>query len=85
MGRACSTHGEKKNACRILMGNPERKRPLGRRRHRCEDNVKTDHREMGWGYVDWIGPAQDRDQWSTVVYTVMNLGVPQNVGKFLSS
>jgi hypothetical protein len=47
--------GEKRNAYRILTGKPERKRPLGRSRHRWADNIKMDLREMGWDGVDWIG------------------------------
>jgi hypothetical protein len=84
MGRACSTNGEKRNAYRILAGKPEGKRPLGRPRRRWEDNIKMDLREMGWGGMDWIDLAQDRDQWRALVNTVMNLWVPLNVGKFLS-
>jgi hypothetical protein len=77
MGRACSTHGEeKKNTYRLLVGKPEGKRPLGRPRRRWDDNIKMDLREMGWGGVDWIDLAQDRDQWSALVNTVMNLRVP---------
>jgi hypothetical protein len=56
MGRACSTKGEKRNACRILVG----KRPLGRPRHRWVDNIKIDLREIGWDCMDWIDLAQDR-------------------------
>jgi hypothetical protein len=52
MGRACSTNGTKRNAYRILMGKPEGKRPLGRQRHRCVDNIKMDLREIGWGGMD---------------------------------
>jgi hypothetical protein len=50
---------EKRNACRILVGNPERKRPLGRRRRRWVDNIKIDLREIGWDGMDWIDLAQD--------------------------
>jgi hypothetical protein len=53
---------EKRNAHRILVGNAEGKRPLGRRRLKCVDNIKMDFREMGWGGVDWIDLAQDRHQ-----------------------
>jgi hypothetical protein len=52
MGGACSTNGEKRNACRILVGKPERKRPLGRPRRRWVDNIKMDLREIGWDEVD---------------------------------
>jgi hypothetical protein len=67
---------EKKNAYRILVGKPEGKRPLGRPRHRCVDNVKIDLRETGWDDMDWINLVQDRDQWRALVNMVMNLGVP---------
>jgi hypothetical protein len=67
--------GEKRNACRILVGKPEGKGPLGRPRCR-EDNIKMDLREIGWGGMDWIGLAQDGDQWRAPVNTVMNLWVP---------
>jgi hypothetical protein len=77
--------GEKKNAYRSLVGKPEGKRPLGRRRHRWEDNIRMDLREIGWGGMDWIGLAQNRDQWGALVNTVMNIRIPQNVGKFLDS
>jgi hypothetical protein len=76
MGRACSTNWAKQNAYRILVGKPEGKRPLGRPRRRWVDNIKMDLREIGWGGVDWIDLAQDRDQWRALVNTVMNLLVP---------
>jgi hypothetical protein len=68
--------GEKRNAYRILVGKPEGKRPLGRPRCRCVDNIKTDLREIGWDGVDWIDMAKDRDQWRALVNTVLNLWVP---------
>jgi hypothetical protein len=55
---------------------PEGRRPLGRPRRRWEDNIKMDLREVGWGGVDWIDLAQNRDRWWALVYTVMNLQVP---------
>jgi hypothetical protein len=61
MGRACSTNVEKRNAYRILVGNPEGKRPLGRPRRRWVDNIKMVLREIGWDGMDWIDLAQDRD------------------------
>jgi hypothetical protein len=61
MGRACSTNGEKTSACRILVGNPEGKRPLGRPRRRWVDNIKMHLREIGWDGMDWIDLAQNRD------------------------
>jgi hypothetical protein len=68
--------GEKRNAYRLLVGKPERKRPLGRPRRKLLDNIKMDLLEKGWGGVDWIGLAQDKDKWRTVVNVVMNLQVP---------
>jgi hypothetical protein len=56
-----------RGAYRVLVGKPEGRRPLGRPRRRWEDNIKTDLREVGWGYVDWIGLAQDRDRWRALV------------------
>jgi hypothetical protein len=67
---------EKRNAYRILVGQPEGKRPRGRPRRRWVDNIKIDLREIGWDGMDWINVAQDRDQWSALVNTVMNLQVP---------
>jgi hypothetical protein len=49
--------GEKRHACRTFVGKPEGKRPLGKLRHRWEDNIKMDHRQVGWCGVDWIGMA----------------------------
>jgi hypothetical protein len=54
--------GEKRGAYRALVGKPEGRRPLGRPRHRWEDNIKMDLREVGWGGMDWINLAQDRDR-----------------------
>jgi hypothetical protein len=76
MGRACSTNGEKRNAYRILVGKSEGKRPRGRPRRRWMDNIKMDLKEIGWDDMDWIDLALDRDQWRTLVNTVMNLRVP---------
>jgi hypothetical protein len=59
------------------VGKPEEgKRPLGRPRRRWEENFKMDLREIGWGGMDWIDVALDRDQWRALVNTVMNLRVP---------
>jgi hypothetical protein len=68
--------GEKRNACRIVVGKPEGKRPVGRPRRRWVDNIKMDRSEIGWDGVDWIYLAQDRDQWRALVNTVMNFRVP---------
>jgi hypothetical protein len=76
MGGACSTNGEKRNAYRILMGEPEGKRPPGRPRRRCVDNIKMDLREIGWDGADWINMAQDRDLWRALLNPVLNLRVP---------
>jgi hypothetical protein len=59
-----------------LLGNPEGKGPLGRPRHRSEDNIKIDLQELGCGGMDWIKLAQDRDRWWALVNTVMNLQIP---------
>jgi hypothetical protein len=67
--------GEKRNACRILVGMPEGKRPLVRPRRRWVDNIKMDFRERGWDGTDWMDLVQDRDQWRALVNTVMNLWV----------
>jgi hypothetical protein len=68
--------GEVRGAYNILFGRPEGRRPLGRPRYRWEDNIKMDIREIGFGGVDWIHWAQDRDRWRALVNTVMNLRVP---------
>jgi hypothetical protein len=54
--------GEERGVCKVLVGKPERKRPLGRPRCRWEDNIKMDLQEVGCGGMDWIGLAQDRDR-----------------------
>jgi hypothetical protein len=67
--------GEGRNVYRVLVGKPEGKRPLGRPRRRWEDGIKTDLGEIGWGGVEWIQLAQDRDLLRAVVSAVMNLRV----------
>jgi hypothetical protein len=67
--------GIKLNAYRILVGNPEGKRTLGRPRRRWVDNMIINLREIGWDGGDWIDLAQDRDQWRALVREVMNLRV----------
>jgi hypothetical protein len=74
--------GAKRNTYRIFVGKPEAKRPLARPRRMCEDNIKTDLREIEWDGMDWIDLAQNRDQWRALVNTVMNLRVPLNAAKF---
>jgi hypothetical protein len=68
--------GEVRNAYSILVGKPEGRRPLGRPRHRWEDNIGMDLRDIGFGDVNQIHLAQDRDRWRALVNTVMNLRVP---------
>jgi hypothetical protein len=68
--------GEKRNTYGLLMGKPEGKIPLGRPRRRWVDNIKMGLLEIGWGGIDWIGLAQDRDKWRALVNAVMNLRVP---------
>ena len=77
--------GEERGLYRVLVGKPEGKRPLGRNRRRWVDNIRMDLQEVGCGYVDWIGLAQDSDRWRTLVVTVMNLRVPSNAGNLLTS
>ena len=61
---------------RVLVGKPEGKRPLGRPRRRCVDNIRMKLQEVVCGYMDWIGLAQDTDRRRTLVSAVMNLRVP---------
>jgi hypothetical protein len=68
--------GAKRKAYRLLVGKSEGKRPLGRPRRRWVDNIRTDLGEVGWGNVDWIGLAKDRNRWRAVVNSVLNLRVP---------
>ena len=68
--------GEERGVYRVLVGTPKGKRQLGRPRRRWVDNIRIDLQEVGCGYVDWIGLAQDRDRWRTLVSAVMNLQVP---------
>ena len=68
--------GEDRGVCRVLVGKPEGRRLLGRPRHRWVYNIRIDLQEVGCGYMDWIGLAQDRDRWRTLVSAVMNPRVP---------
>jgi hypothetical protein len=77
--------GEVRGAYNILVGKSEGRRPLGRPRRRWEEKRKMDLRDIGFGDVDWINLAQDRDRWRAVVNTVMNLRVLENAGDFLTS
>jgi hypothetical protein len=67
--------GEKRNVYRLLVAKPGGKRPIGRPRRRWVD-IRMYFGEVGWGDVDWIGLAQDRNRWSAVVNSVLNLRVP---------
>jgi hypothetical protein len=68
--------GEERKVHKVLVEEPEGKRPLGRPRHRWENGIRMDLRDIGWGRgVDWIRLAQDRYQWRAVVNAVMNLRV----------
>jgi len=68
--------GEERGVRRFLVGKPEGRRPLGRPKRRWVDNIRVDVQEVGCGYMDWIGLAQDRDRWRTLVCALMNLRVP---------
>jgi hypothetical protein len=68
--------GEGRGVYRVLVGKPEGKRPLGRPRHRWEDNIKVDLQEVGCGGMEWIELDQDRDRWRALVNAVMNLRIP---------
>jgi len=75
MGGACGAYGEGRGVHRVLVGKSEGKRPLGRPRHKWENNIKMDLWEVGGG-GDWMELAQDRDRWRALVNTVMNFRVP---------
>jgi len=68
--------GERRGVYRVLVRKPERKRPLGSPRHRWEDNITMDLQEVGYGSMDWIDLAQDKDRWLALVSAVMNRRVP---------
>jgi hypothetical protein len=69
MGTSCSTNGIMRNEYKILVGKHERKRPLGRPKHRRKFNIRMDLREIGWEIVDWMHLAQYTDQWRAIVNT----------------
>jgi len=68
--------GERRDVYRVLVGKTEGKRPLGRPRHRWEDNMKVGLQEVAYGVIDWIKLDQDRDRWRALVNGVMDLRAP---------
>jgi len=78
--RHVARKAEGRGVYRVLVGKPKGKRPLGRPRHRWEDNIKMDLQEVGGGCGDWMVLAQDRDRWWALVNTVRNLQVPKMRG-----
>ena len=68
--------GEEREVYRVLVGKPEGRSPLGRPRRRWVDNIRMDLQEVGCVYMDWIGLAQDRDSWRTLVSVVINVRIP---------
>jgi len=77
--------GEERGVYRVLVRKSEWKRPLGRPRRRWVDNIRMGLQEVGCGYMDWTGLAQETDRWRTLVSVEMNLRVPWNAGNFLTS
>jgi len=75
--------GEERGVYSVLVGKPEERRPLGRPRRRWADDIRTDLQEVGCGYMDWIGLAQDRDRWRTLVSAVMNFSGSVKCEEFL--
>ena len=75
--------GEERGVYRVLVRKLEGRRPLGRSRRRWVDNIRLDLQEVRCRYMDWIGLAQDRERWRTLVSAVMNLRVPVKCGEFL--
>jgi hypothetical protein len=63
----------REGAYMVLVRKPKEKRPLGRPRRKWVDNIRMDFQEVGCGYMDWIGLANDRDRWRTLVSAGMNL------------
>ena len=76
VGHVARMGGGRRGVCGVLVGKPEGKRPLGKPRHRWEDNIKMDIQEVGCGGMDCIDLAQDRDRWRALVNAVMNLWIP---------
>ena len=76
LARHVARVGERIGVYRVSVGKSEQKSPLGKPRHRWEDNIKINLHELGCGVVDWIELAQDRDSWRVLVNAVMNLRIP---------
>ena len=77
--------GDERGVNGLLLVKPKGRRPLGRPRHRWVDNIRMDLQDVRCGYMDWIGLAQDRDRWRTLVSALMNLRILPNTGNFLTS
>jgi hypothetical protein len=75
--------GVERGVYKVLGGKLKGKRPLVRHRSRWANNIRTDLQEVGCGYMDWIGLAQDRDRWRTLVSAVMNLRGTVKCGELL--
>jgi hypothetical protein len=85
MGKACSKNSEKINAYNVFEGKPDRRRLLRRPKHRWEDNITIDSREIELGGMDWIYLAQDREQWGgDFLIAILRLRFLSSVQKFLS-
>jgi hypothetical protein len=67
--------GDRRGTYRVLVGKTDGKRPLGGPRRRCEDNIKMNLQEVGWGTMDWIALAQDREMWRSLMNAAMNFRV----------
>jgi hypothetical protein len=67
--------GDRGGVYRALVGRPDEQKPLGRPRHRWEDNIKMNLQEVGWGCTDWFDVVQDRCRWRTFINAAMNLRV----------
>ena len=85
MGGACSMYGENRCVHRILVGEPEVKRPLRTPRRRWENYIKMDFQDVGCGGMDWIDLPQDGDKWRALVNVVINLRLPLHAGNFLTN
>ena len=75
VGGAIACKGTRRGAYRVLVGKPDGKRQLGRPRHRWENNIKMELQEVGWGGMDWIDLAQDRDKWRALANALMSFQV----------